>query len=348
MGQKSKHICDGARRAAMPSIIHPMLATLVDKPFSDSDWLFETKWDGIRAICFIDKAGARFVSRNQNDLTAQYPELADIGGCVDARQAVLDGEIVALDEHGISRFQLLQRRMGLKQAGEIQRLIAKSRIVYYAFDLLHLNGFDVTACSLLDRKTLLESALKSAKNVRLSDHIIGEGEALYKEIAKIPLEGMIAKRIASSYTQKRSRDWLKIKTVQESEVVIGGYTQPRHSRSYFGALVVGLYERGKLHYVGHTGGGFTEKSLELIYKLLQPLRTSVCPFVEEPVTNEPVQWVEPKLVAEVKFVEWTADRRMRQPVFLGLREDKEPEECRFEIENDTEKVLPQATRKSGR
>jgi bifunctional non-homologous end joining protein LigD len=153
------------------------------------------------------------------------------------------------------------------------------------------------------------------------------------------LEGMIAKRASSLYLQKRTRDWLKVKTVQRSEVVIGGYTQPRGSRSNFGALVVGLYRGQDLHYVAHVGGGFNQRTLALIFKLLQPLKTKESPFVDAPKTNEPVQWIKPKLVAEVKFSEWTADRRMRHPVFIGLREDKKPEDCRFEFERDTDKVI---------
>jgi bifunctional non-homologous end joining protein LigD len=315
----------------MPEVLRPMLATLVDHAFSDPDWLFETKWDGIRAVCFLNNGAPRFVSRNQNDLTAQYPELSNIAGSIDGKRVVLDGEIVALDEHGVSKFQLLQPRMGRKNRAEIERLTAKTRLVYYVFDLLHLDGFDLTSCALLDRKKTLEAILGPARNLRLSDHIIEHGEQLYEQIARVPLEGMIAKRLDSLYVQKRSRDWLKIKTILESEVVIGGYTEPRHSRSYFGALVVGLYEQGKLLYVGHAGGGFNEKSLEQIYKLLQPLKTNTSPFAEKIQTNEPVQWVKPKLVAQVKFAEWTADRRMRQPIFLGLREDKKPKECTFEV-----------------
>ena len=336
---KTKHLCHGAKRAVMPKIITPMLATLVDAPFSDPDWLFETKWDGVRAVCFLDKGRARFVSRNQNDLTAQYPELADIGTSLSGQRAILDGEIVALDEHGVSRFQLLQRRLGRKNTAEIARLATSTKLVYYVFDLLYLDGLDLAGCSLFDRKTLLEGIIKPGKNVRYSDHIIEHGKELYKEIAKVPLEGMVAKRLASTYVQKRSRDWLKIKTIQESEVVIGGYTEPRHSRSYFGALVAGLYERGRLYYVAHIGGGFNQKSLEQTYNLLQPLRTSKCPFVEEPQTNEPVQWVKPKLVAQVKFAEWTADRRLRQPIFLGLRDDKRAEESIFERTRETSKIV---------
>jgi bifunctional non-homologous end joining protein LigD len=314
----------------MPTIIRPMLATVIQQPFSDPEWLFETKWDGIRAVCFLDNGTARFISRNQNDLTAQYPELANIGDSVKGRQLVLDGEIVALDEQGISRFQLLQPRMGRKNAAEIKRLAAQSRVAYYVFDLLYRDGFDLSSSALVDRKNTLETILRPARNLRYSDHIIEHGKQLYEQIARVPLEGMIAKRLDSSYLQRRSRNWLKIKTLLESEVVIAGYTEPRHSRSYFGALVVGLYRGRQLHYVGHAGGGFKEKSLEDIYQRLQPLKTNRSPFSEAVQTNEPVQWVKPKLVAQVRFVEWTADRRLRQPIFLGLREDKNPCECTFE------------------
>jgi bifunctional non-homologous end joining protein LigD len=335
----TKPPCDGARKAAMPASIKPMLATLVDKAFSDPAWLFETKWDGVRAVCFIKNGNARFVSRNQIEMTAQYPELAGIAESVRGTNVILDGEIVALDAHGVSRFQLLQPRLGRKNAGEIGRLMSTTRLAYYVFDVLYLDGFDLMGCQLTDRKMALERILKSSKNVRYSDHIVGEGEKLYEAIAKVPLEGIIAKRLNSQYAQKRSSDWLKIKTSLESEVVVGGYTEPRNSRSYFGALVVGLYSDKKLHYVAHTGGGFNQKTLELVFKLMQPLKTKDSPFIDAPKTNEPVQWVKPKLVAQVKFSEWTADRRMRHPIFLGLREDKKPQDCTFETQADTKKVI---------
>jgi bifunctional non-homologous end joining protein LigD len=331
--------CAGAKMSAMPVAIKPMLATLVDKPFSDPKWLFETKWDGVRAVCFLKNGKARFISRNQLEMTGQYPELASIAASINATNAILDGEIVALDEHGVSRFQLLQRRLGRKDAGEIGRLASTTRLAYYVFDVLHLDGIDLTTCSLLERKALLETILKPSKNVRYSDHIIGAGEKLFEVIAKVPLEGMIAKRIDSTYVQRRSADWLKIKTTLESEVVVGGYTQPRNSRSFFGALVVGLYQDGELHYVAHTGGGFNQKTLEHVYKLMQPLKMSASPFVDPPKTNEPVHWIKPKLVAQVKFSEWTADRRMRHPIFLGMRTDKKPNECTFEVKQATNKVV---------
>ncbi len=321
----------------MPQIIHPMLATLVDEPFSDPEWIFETKWDGFRSVCFVRNGRARFVSRNQLEMTAQYPELAPLAKQIDAKEAILDGEIVALDKDGMPRFQLLQPRGGRK--GGVEALRGKGHIVYYVFDLLYRDGCDLTSCPVIERKAALEEILNPASFVKLSDHIVGDGEEFFEQIEKFRLEGMIAKRAASAYVQKRSSDWLKVKTVKRSEVVIGGYTQPRGSREYFGALVVGLYRGDELHYVGHTGGGFNYKSLAHIYKLMKLLETDRCPFIEKPKTNEPVQWVKPKLIAEVKFSEWTADQRMRQPIFLGLRADKKPEECRFEVETDTEKVV---------
>ena len=337
---KSKSVggpCAKARAARMPEVIHPMLATLVDKPFSDEDWVFETKWDGFRSVCFMKNGRARLVSRNQIEMTPQYPELEDLAKQFKAKQAIVDGEIVALDEKGMPRFQLLQPRVGRKSG--LGALRGKAQIVYYAFDLLYYDGADLTSCSLVERKALLEKILRPSGFVKYAEHIEAEGELFFKEIEKFKLEGMIAKRAASLYVQKRSSDWLKVKTVQRSEVVIGGYTQPRGGRSHFGALVVGLYRDKALHYVAHTGGGFNQQTLEKVYKLLQPLKTNTSPFVVKPKTNEPVQWVKPKLVAEVKFSEWTADARMRHPVFLGLREDKKPEQCRFELESDTDRIV---------
>ncbi len=319
----------------MPDVIHPMLATLVDGPFSNPEWIFETKWDGFRSICFVKNGKVRLVSRNQIETTPQYPELAGIAKQIKAKEAILDGEIVALDKDGRPRFQLLQPRVGRKSGMEALR--GHGHIVYCVFDLLYLDGYDLTSCPLVERKRLLERILKPANFIQLSEHIEGEGEMFFKEIEKFELEGMMAKRANSAYVAKRTRDWLKVKTIQRSEVVIGGYTEPRGSRSHFGALVVGLYRGDDLHYVAHVGGGFNQRSLNEIFKMMQPLKTKQSPFVDAPKTNEPVQWIKPKLV--VKFSEWTADRRLRHPVFVGLREDKRPKDCGFEVERDTDKVV---------
>src|SRR6266446_5085773 len=339
-------ICSSARATHMPEIVHPMLATLVDDPFSDPEWIFETKWDGFRSVCFVENGKSRFVSRNQIDMTHQYPELVDVGKQVDAKEAILDGEIVALDHQGMPRFQLLQPRVGRKKKSDIEALLGKAKIVYFAFDLLYVDGYDLMSCPVVERKATLERILRPASFIKFSEHVVGEGEAFLAQIEKFRLEGMMAKRAASNYVQRRSSDWLKVKTVERSEVVVAGYTAPRGSRAHFGALVVGLYRDKELHYVAHVGGGFNQRTLDKIYKLMQPLRTRQSPFVEAPKTNEPVQWLKPKLVAEVKFSEWTADGHLRHPVFVGLREDKRPDQCRFEPRKVTEKVVGKGRRKS--
>src|SRR5256714_78436 len=348
---KSKTVANGGcprgKGPQLRDVIHPMLATVVDEPFSDPEWIFETKWDGFRAGCFIDKGSMRLVSRNQIEMTPQYPELAKLPMQFAAKQAIIDGEIVALDERGMPRFQLLQNKLRLRSGSYAAG--GKAQIVYFVFDLLYLDGYDLTACPLVERKALLEQIIKPEAFVKYSDHIEAEGEEFFRHIEKFRLEGMMAKRAASPYIQnKRSSDWLKVKTVLRSEVVIGGYTQPRGARSYFGSLVVGLYRGDDLIYVAHTGGGFNEKTLAKLYQLMQPLKTNECPFKVKPKTNEPMQWVKPTLVAELKFSEWTADGKMRQPIFLGLREDKKPTDCRFEFEGDTDKAVAKAEKRRKR
>ena len=320
-----------------------MLATLVDDPFSDPQWIFETKWDGFRSVCFVRNGKARFVSRNQIDMTPQYPELASVAKQVKAKEAILDGEIVALDEHGLPKFQLLQPRVGRKRG--IEALRGKGQIVYFVFDLLYVDGYDLMGCPVVERKAKLAEILRPANFLKLSEHVEGDGKAFFREIANFHLEGMIAKRSDSTYVQKRSSDWLKVKTVMRLEVAVGGYTQPRATRSHFGALVCGLYRGDQLHYVAHVGGGFNERMLASAYQQMQPLKTDRSPFVSVPKTNEAVQWIKPKLVAEVKFSEWTADLRLRQPVFLGFREDKKAKDCRFELESDTDQVVGRARKR---
>ena len=343
---KTNALCSAARAARMPAQIHPMLATLVDDPFSDRDGIFETKWDGFRSICFISGGKARFVSRNQIEMTQQYPELHKVAKKIAAREAILDGEIVALDEHGIPRFQLLQPRVGRKSG--LDALRGKGQIVYFVFDLLYADGYDLRNCAVVERKAKLADILRPSNFIKLSEHVEGDGQAFFREIEKFHLEGMIAKRAVSKYVPKRSTDWLKVKTIMRAEVVVGGYTQPRGTRSYFGSLVCGLYRDDGLRYVAHVGGGFNERKLASIYKLMQPLKTGKSSFVDVPKTNEPVQWIKPKLVAEVKFSEWTADHRLRHPVFVGLRDDKDPRDCRFEFESDTDKVVGHDSKKRKR
>ncbi|MGC2109442.1 MAG: non-homologous end-joining DNA ligase [Candidatus Korobacteraceae bacterium] len=321
----------------MPRSIHPMLATLIDKPFDDDDWLYEIKWDGYRAIAFLEGKSVRLVSRNQNDLTAAYPELHVLPDHVKAHTAILDGEIVALDNEGRSSFSLMQQRTGVGEGGRrIRRTRDDIPVVYYLFDLLYLDGYNLTQVDLEKRKRLLSSILVKNDLIRFSDHYIGQGTALFEAAAQRGLEGIIAKRRRSCYLPKRSSDWLKIKIVKRQECVIGGYTDPRGARENFGSLVLGLYDNHqRLIPVGQAGSGFTEQTHADMWKRLQPLETDRNPFFGKVESDRRVHYVKPELVAEIKFSDWTHEGesgavKMRAPVFQGLRFDKKPSECKFE------------------
>lgn len=322
----------------MPRVIHPMLATLVDCAFDDPEWVYEIKWDGYRAIGYLDgSGGVRLVSRNQNDLTAAYPELHSIGDHFKAQTAILDGEIVALDEQGRPSFGLMQQRTGVGSGGRrIQRTRDDIPVVYYVFDLLYLDGYNLMNAELEQRKELLASVLVPGDLVRYSDHYAGNGKAVFAAAARHHLEGIIAKRRSSLYVQKRSRDWLKIKITKQQECVIGGYTDPRGARENFGSVVLGLYDdQDRLIHVGHAGSGFTEESHAGLWKRLHALEAKRSPFFGKVESTRPVHFVKPELVAEIKFTEWTHEGqsgspKMRAPVFEGLRFDKKPKECRLE------------------
>jgi len=322
----------------MPKVIHPMLAIPTAKAFDDPDWLFEIKWDGYRAVAFIEDGRERLVSRSQNDLTAQFPELGGLPQFVKAQRAILDGEIVALDEEGRPSFSLMQQRTGF-QPGK-RRLPRREGVpvVYYAFDLLYLDGFDLRRVALHQRKQLLQDRIEvgGGEVVHFSDHYAEKGLDLFEAAKQRGLEGIVAKKSSSAYEEKRSSNWLKIKITQRQECVIGGYTDPEGSREYFGALVLGLYDRqGRLIHVGQVGTGFDQKTLKEIFARLQPLKTKQNPFYGEIGGLRKVQFVRPELVAEIKFAEWTHETaeggmKLRAPVFMGLRADKSAEECRLE------------------
>ena len=314
-----------------------MLAISVDKPFDDEAWLYEIKWDGYRAVAFLDGKSVRLVSRNQNDLTAAYPELQDIPAYLKFRTAILDGEVVALDDQGRSSFSLMQQRTGVGESGRrIRRTRDDIPVVYYVFDLLYLDGYDLMQADLEQRKQLLASIIAPNDLLRYSDHYVGRGTALFEAAAQRGLEGIIAKRRRSCYVQKRSHEWLKIKIVKQQECVIGGYTDPRGSRENFGSVVLGLYDdKGRLIPVGQAGSGFTEQTHAQMWKRLHALETSSNPFFGKVESDRRVHFVKPELVAEIKFTEWTHEGqsggiKMRAPVFQGLRFDKKPSECRFE------------------
>jgi bifunctional non-homologous end joining protein LigD len=329
----------GAARKPMPTAIHPMLATSIDKPFDNPDWLFEIKWDGYRAIAFIDEGRVRLVSRNQNDLSAQFPELATLPKFVKARRAILDGEIVALDEEGRPSFSLMQQRTGFRPGKPRFARREGVPVMYYAFDLLYLDGVDLRRTPLERRKQLLQEQLTASEIVRFSDHYPEQGVKLFAAAGQKGLEGIVAKKRDSFYEETRSRDWLKIKITKRQECVVGGYTDPEGSRDYFGSLVLGLYDdRGRLIHVGQVGSGFDQRGLKDVFAELEPLASEKNPFFGEIGGLRKVHFVRPKLVAEIKFSEWTHETaeggpKLRAPVFLGVRADKDPKECTLEEAN---------------
>jgi bifunctional non-homologous end joining protein LigD len=321
----------------MPTAIHPMLATSIDKPFDAPDWLFEIKWDGYRAITFIENGKARLVSRNQNDLTPRYPELKHLPNFLKAKTAILDGEVVALDDQGRASFSLMQQRTGFRPGGRRGAANADVPVLYYAFDLLYLDGYDLRKLPLEQRKTKLLSIIVTGDALRYSDHYEQQGKALFKVAEQKGLEGILAKKRDSIYQERRSSEWLKIKIRHRMECVIGGYTEPEGSRAHFGSVVLGLYDKqARLIHVGQAGSGFTQKSLAEIWKLLKKLETKQKPFYGEVEALRKVYWVKPELVAEIEYAEWTegtntgSGPKLRAPVFLGLRDDKSPRECLLE------------------
>ena len=321
----------------MPTTIHPMLAESVENPFDDKDWLFEIKWDGYRAIAFIEDGKVRLVSRNQNELTGRYPELKDLPESINAKTAILDGEVVALDTDGRPSFSLMQQRTGFRPGGHRAAPKADVPVLYYAFDLLYLDGYDWRRMRLEERKAKLATIVRAGDSLRYSDHFEAQGKALFEIARDKKLEGILAKKRNSCYEERRSREWLKIKIRQQTECVVGGFTEPEGTRAHFGSLVLGLYgKQGQLIHVGQVGSGFDQKLLSQIWKTLQGIETKKNPFHGEVEALRRVSWVKPELVAEVEFTEWTegtntgSGPKLRAPVFLGLRDDKDPKECLLE------------------
>jgi bifunctional non-homologous end joining protein LigD len=301
------------RPAPLPEEAQPMLAVLTQERFSDPAWVYERKLDGIRCIAIKGERDVRLLSRNNLIQNAQFPGIAAALEAEPATQLVLDGEIVAFSG-GRTSFELLQQRN--------ERRVS---VVLYAFDLLHLAGFDTTALPLHARRRLLRGAVTFRAPLRLTPSHKRDGERLYSEACRKGWEGLIAKRADARYTHGRSRDWLKFKCSAEQELVIGGYTAPRGSRSDLGALLLGHFEDGRLRYAGKVGTGFTQATLADLSARLAPLRRDSSPFSD--VVREPhATWVEPRLVAQVGFSEWTRDGRLRHPRFLGMRDDKAAED----------------------
>lgn len=297
----------------LPAAVVPMAATLTEERFSDPAWVFERKLDGIRCIAIAGADGVRLLSRNDLSLNGRFPEVAAALARDPARPFVADGEIVAFDGAQTS-FAALQRR------GE-----SGARTFLYLFDLLHLAGRDLTALPLRARKGLLRRAITFDGPIRFTPHRNRDGEELFRHACAAGWEGLIAKRADAPYVHGRSRDWLKFKCSAEQELVIGGFTAPRGSRTDLGALLIGHYADGRLRYAGKVGTGFTQATLRDLAGRLGPLRRDDPPFADAPRLRD-ATWVEPRLVAQIGFTEWTRDGRLRHPRFLGLREDKAAEE----------------------
>jgi bifunctional non-homologous end joining protein LigD len=306
-----------------PAWLSPMLATLTDQRFSNRDWIFECKLDGIRCLAFRNGRQIRLLSRNKQNLNNTYPELVDALREQHTDDFIVDGEVVAF-KGKVTSFERLQGRMGIHDAERARH--SGIAVYFYLFDLLYLNGHLATELPLLKRKSLLKAALSFDDPLRFTVHRRGNGEAYYKEACRKDWEGLIAKRADSPYVHRRSPDWLKFKCVNQQEFVIGGYTDPRGSRFGFGALLLGYYDGGKLKYAGLVGTGYNETTLRELTKRLAALQRQQSPFAKNDLPAKHVHWVQPKLVAEVGFTEWTRAGSLRHPRFLGLRRDKKPKE----------------------
>jgi bifunctional non-homologous end joining protein LigD len=316
-----------AQAAPMPNEISVTLAKLADDVFSAQDWLYEIKWDGIRTVAFIENGNVRLFSRSKRNVTAEFPEFGDLARHLRGGTAILDGEIVTLDEDGRSDFQKLQNRFGVTRPTE--KLIREVPLTYYVFDLLYYSGFDLRQTPLLQRKEFLRQVLRADERIRFSEHQIEKGKELYAAAERKGLEGIVGKQVNSPYTGNRTPLWLKFKIVNELDAVVVGWTAPRRSRQYFGALVLALYDKGELKFIGSAGTGFDEGRQREILAQLQEIQTKQSSLRDVPKLREQVEWVRPEIVARIKYANWTDDDHLRAPVFLSLRKDGKPEECTF-------------------
>ena len=311
-----------------PSSASPMLATLTHDPFDDDDWIYERKLDGVRILVFRDGDGTRLVTRNEQDRSATYFEVRDAFDDLGGPPLVVDGEVVAFSGD-VSSFRRLQSRMQVDDEEEARKRAEEVRVYFYAFDILWVDGADVTGLPLLRRKTLLRESLDFSASdvVRLTPHRAGDGLAFLEEACEKGWEGLIAKKADSRYVHSRSKEWLKFKCVNRQEFVLGGFTEPEGEREGFGALLLGYHDDGELRYAGKVGTGFDDELLRELRDRMDGLERETPPFDPGgPLPETGVHWITPELVGEVGFTEWTDAGRLRHPRFIGLREDKDPDD----------------------
>jgi bifunctional non-homologous end joining protein LigD len=324
------------KKAAVPQWVDPMLATLVEDAPRGGDWLYEPKLDGFRALAFRDGDEVRLLSRNQKDLGERFPEIVEAVGKQPLDQFVVDGEVVALDENGRSSFSLLQQRLTPISLTGARR--GRVRLYYYVFDLLFAKGYDTRDLPQRERLRLLRDAVSFRDPLRETEILEGDGAALRAEACRKGWEGLIGKQGDCPYIAGRARHWIKLKCLREQEFVIGGWTDPEGSRTGFGSLLLGYYERGgrgELRYAGKVGTGYTDKVLRDVLKLLKPLEQTDSPFHKHPqIPRKGVHFVRPQHVASIAFTEWTHDDHVRHPRFRGLRDDKDPREVRRETASE--------------
>jgi bifunctional non-homologous end joining protein LigD len=332
---------EGAVKAEMPTSLEPMLATLGNAVPSGSDWLYEVKWDGYRALCFIEGGKVRMVSRRGTKLDKQFAPVAQaLAQSVKADNTIIDGEVVALDESGNPSFQHLQNLTGFGTKPALKGM-APPNLNFFAFDLLYLNGYDLRKAALIDRRQLLMSILLPSEIVRYSEHFIGKGDELLQAVRAKGLEGIIAKQAQSRYESKRSGSWIKIKVTTQQDFIVCGYILGE--REPFGSLVLGYNKNKKLAYAGNVGSGFTQQSLKGVFEKVKPLITKKPVLSDVPKEIGEVTWVKPELICAVKFTSWTKDDRLRAPVFLGMRTEVMPEEVVRETGLIGESLLAEET-----
>ena len=330
-GSFSERLEGVGKQAAFPARLKPMLARLVEEPFSGPDWLFEPKLDGFRALAFLHEGRCKLKSRNGNDLTESYPEVVAELEAQPQEALLLDGELVALDEQGRPDFGLMQHTVG--GPGAIERPDRATNVVYYPFDLLHANGVDLKSLPLIERKALLAQAVVPGDRVQPVEYAAEDGKRFYQAAVRTGFEGIVAKRRDSRYEPGvRSRSWLKVKRGNEQELVVGGYTAGSGARaSTFGSLLVGYYDDTGLRLAGKVGAGFDEAMLEQLLAHLRGLETGASPFVDDPDVVEEIRWVRSHLVVRVKFAQWTDEDRLRAPVFVAIEPGRDAAAVRREV-----------------